>query len=179
MQGIHLKYLKEYVPLFPNSTEGSPEGALNNDVAYEIGSSTPLEDLRLPVNTLLSVEQDPLLLQINSSRDLVVDEYIEVLTGPNVEFSVVDPHLQSESFRTLVHTAGIFNPSSVPVRPFWRTSSGHNIFDKMAFLASQTSVSYSTYIIPLYHFTGTNSDIIIVSDQLLIGSHFIIPLQIT
>jgi hypothetical protein len=179
MQGIPSKYLKEYFPLLPNSTEASPQGAVNNDVAFEIGSSTPLEELRLPVNPLLSVEQDPLLLQINSSGDLVVDDYIEVHTRPNAKSSVVDPHFQSESFRTLVHTAGIFNPSSVPVRPFWRTSLGHTIFDKLTFLASQTYVAYATYIIPLYHFTGTTTDAVIVSNQLLIGSHSIIPLQIT
>jgi len=36
--------------LFPKSPEGSLEGALNNEVAFDIGSSTPLEEFILPIN---------------------------------------------------------------------------------------------------------------------------------
>jgi hypothetical protein len=117
---------------FLTHQKGSPEGAVNNEVASEIGSSNSLEGFkirnsleafRLPENPLLSVVQDPQLLQINSSGDIVVEEYIEVPTGPNTESGVDDPLFQSESFITPVHTAGIFNPSSVPVHSVWGTSS--------------------------------------------------------
>jgi hypothetical protein len=54
---------EEYAPLLPNSPEGpSPEGAVNNDVSSEIGSSTPLVESSLPVNLLLNVIQDPIFL---------------------------------------------------------------------------------------------------------------------
>jgi hypothetical protein len=43
MQGLPPKDPEHYTHLFPNSPEGSPEGAVNNNVAFEIGSSTPLE----------------------------------------------------------------------------------------------------------------------------------------
>jgi hypothetical protein len=76
MQGIPPEDPENYIPLLPNSPEGSPEGVVNNDVASKIGISTPLEESILPVNPLLSVAQDPHLLQKNSSRDIVVDEYI-------------------------------------------------------------------------------------------------------
>jgi hypothetical protein len=94
MQGIPLEDLEDYVPLLPNSPEGSPEGAVNNEVASEIGSSTPLEESILPVNPLLSVVQDPHFLWINSLGDLVVDENIEVPTGPHAESGVDDPLFQ-------------------------------------------------------------------------------------
>jgi hypothetical protein len=54
MQGIPPEDMEDYTPLLPNSPEGSPEGAVNNDIASEIGSSTQLEESILPVNPLLS-----------------------------------------------------------------------------------------------------------------------------
>jgi hypothetical protein len=63
MQGFPPEELEEYIPLLPNSPEGpSPEGAVNNDVSSEIMSSTPLVESSLPVNPLLNVIQDPILL---------------------------------------------------------------------------------------------------------------------
>jgi hypothetical protein len=55
MQGLPLEDLEEYTPLLPNSPKGSPEGAVNNDIASKIGSSNPLEESILLVNLLLSV----------------------------------------------------------------------------------------------------------------------------
>jgi hypothetical protein len=55
MQGLPPEYLEEYTPLLPNSPEGSPKGAINNDVAYDIGSSNPLEESIPPINLLLSL----------------------------------------------------------------------------------------------------------------------------
>jgi hypothetical protein len=55
MQGLPLEDPEEYTPLLPNSPEGSPKGEVNNGVASEIGSSTPLEESILLVNPLLSV----------------------------------------------------------------------------------------------------------------------------
>jgi hypothetical protein len=168
MQGIPPKYLEDYIPLLANSLEGSLEGAVNNEVASKIGTSTPLEESIPSINPLLSVAQDPHFLWINSSGDLVVDEYIEVPIGPNAKSSADDPLFQSESFRTLVHTTRIFNPSFAPFHYFWRSSSGHDIFDKLGMIpnqpmASRMSVVSTTYTIPLDHFTGTTSNVIMVS----------------
>jgi hypothetical protein len=84
-------------------------------VSSEIGSSTTLEESTLPVKSLLSVIEDPLLLRINSSGDVVAEDYTRIPIVPYTKSGVDDPPFQSESFRTLVHTTGIFNPSSVPV----------------------------------------------------------------
>jgi hypothetical protein len=46
-------------------------------------------------------------------------------------------------------------------------------------MASQMPVTYTTYTVPLDHFTGTTSNVVTVSDQLLVGSHSILPLQFT
>jgi hypothetical protein len=46
-------------------------------------------------------------------------------------------------------------------------------------MESQTPVTSTTYTIPLYHFIGTTSYVITVSDQFLVGSHSILPLQFT
>jgi hypothetical protein len=131
-------------------------------VASEIGSSTPLEESTLPVNPLLSVIQDPLFLQINSSGDVVVEDYTRIPTRPYAESGVDNPPFQSESFRTLVHTGRIFNPSSVLVFSLWRTASGHYIFYKLRMspnqpITSHTPVTSTTYIVPLDHFIGTTS----------------------
>jgi hypothetical protein len=191
MQGIPSEDLEDYVPLLPNSPEGSPEGVVNNDIASKIGSSTLLEESILPVNPLLSVVQDPHLLRINSSGDIVAKEYIEIPTRPHAESGVDDPFFQSESFRTPVHAVGNFDPSTPgPSRTLWRTSSGQNIFDKLGMshlhsrtpnqpMASQMLVTFTTYTVPLDHFTGTTSNVVTVSDQLLVGSHSILPLHLT
>jgi hypothetical protein len=128
--------------LFPNSPEAFPEGVVNNNVASEIGSYTPLEESILHVNPLLSVVRDPLLLWINSSGDVVAEYYTRIPTGPHTESDVDDPPFQSELFRTPVHTAGTFSPSSSgPVHSLWRTSSTHDIFEKlgMSHLCQRTS----------------------------------------
>jgi hypothetical protein len=185
MQGLPPEESEEYAPFLPNSPEGaSPEGVVNNDVFSEIGSSTPLEESTLPVNLLLSVIQDPLLLQINSLGDIVVEDYTRIPNIPYTKSGVDDPPFQSELFRTLVHTAGIFNHSSVLVHYFWRTSSGHDIFDKLGMspnqpMSSHTPTTSTSYIVPLDHFTGTTSNVVMVSDQLLVGSHTILPLHLT
>jgi hypothetical protein len=43
-------------------------------------------------------------------------------------------------------------------------------------MASQTPVMSTTYIVPLDHFTGMTSNVGTVVDQLLVGSHSILPL---
>ena len=185
MQGLPPKY---YVPLLPNSPEGCPEGAVNNDVAYDIGSSTPLEESILPVNMLLSVVQDPNFLWINSSRDIFEEEHIGIPIGPHTDSGVDDPFFQSEPFITPVHAVRNFDPSTPgPSCTLWRTSSGHNIFEKLGMshlchrtsnqpMESHTPVNSTTYTVPLDHFTGTSSNVVIVLDQLLVGSHTILPL---
>jgi hypothetical protein len=184
MQGIPPEDLESYVSLLSNSPEGSPKGAVNNEVASEIGSlislegfkivSNSLEAFRLLINPLLSVRQDPHFLWMNSLGELVVDENIEVPTGPNAESGVDDPLFQSESFITPLHTAGIFNLRSVPVRSIWGTA-GHDIFDTLGKshnqpMASQMPETSVTYTIPLDHFTGTTSNVVTVLDQLLVFS---------
>jgi hypothetical protein len=44
-------------------------------------------------------------------------------------------------------------------------------------MASQMPETSVTYTVPLDHFTGTTSNVTTVSDQLLVGSHSILPLQ--
>jgi hypothetical protein len=138
MQGLPPEEPEEYAPLLPNSPEGpSPEGAVNNDASSEIGSSTPLVEPSLPVNPLLNVPQDPVFLRINSSGDVVVEDYPRIPSGPFVESGVDEPPFPSEAFRTPVQTSGIFNPSSIPVRSLWRTPSGRDIFDKLGMSPNQ------------------------------------------
>jgi hypothetical protein len=105
---------------------------------------------------------------MNSSGELVVDENIEVPTRPNVESGLDDPLFQSESFRTSVCNTRVLR----------KTSSGHDIFDKLSFLASKTPMTSTSYTIPLDNFTGATSNVVTVPDQLLIGSHSILRLQI-
>jgi hypothetical protein len=126
MQGLPPEDPKDYVPLLPNSLEGSPEGVVNNEVVSEIGSSTPLEDSILPVNPLLNLREDSILLRLNSLGEIITEDHTRIPTGPHVESGVDDPPFQSQSFRTPVHTTGVFR----------RTSSGHDIFYKLTFLAS-------------------------------------------
>jgi hypothetical protein len=108
MQGLPMEDPEDYTPLLPNSPKGSLEGAVNNDVASEIGSSTPLEESILTINLLLSVVQDPHFIWINSSGDIVVEDYTGIPTGPHTESVVDDLLFQSESFRTPVHTVRNF-----------------------------------------------------------------------
>jgi hypothetical protein len=46
-------------------------------------------------------------------------------------------------------------------------------------MASQMPEIYVTYKVPLDHFTSTTSNVAIVSYQLLVGFHSILPLQMT
>jgi hypothetical protein len=46
-------------------------------------------------------------------------------------------------------------------------------------MASQMLETSVTYTIPLDHFTSTTSNVVTVSDQLLVGSHSILPLHIS
>jgi hypothetical protein len=112
---------------------------------------------------------------MNSSGEIVVVDNTEVPTGPNTGSGVDDPLFQSESFRTPTHTAGIFNPSSAP-------SSVRDLYGTLGMssnqpMASQMPETFVTYTVPLDHFTGTTSNVTTVSDQLLVGSHSILPLQ--
>ena len=91
MQGLPPEDPKEYTPFLLNSLDGSLEGVVNNDVASEIGSSTPLEESILPVNLLLSVVRDPLFLQINLSRDFVDEDYTGIPIGPHAKSGVDNP----------------------------------------------------------------------------------------
>jgi hypothetical protein len=112
---------------------------------------------------------------MNSSGEIVVVDNTEVPTGPNAGSGVDDPLFQSESFRTPTHMAGIFNPSSTP-------STVRDIYGNLGVspdqpMASQIPETSVTYTVPLDHFTGTTSNVTTVSDQLLVGSHSILPLQ--
>ena len=94
MQGLPPEDLEEYTPLLPNSLEGSPERAINNNIASAIGSSTSLEESILLVNLLLSVVRDPLLLWINSSGDVVVEDYTRIPTRPHIESGLDNPNFR-------------------------------------------------------------------------------------
>jgi hypothetical protein len=111
MQGLPPKD-PDYIPLLSNSPKGSPEGEVNNEVASEIRSFTPLEESILPVNSLLNIREDPIFLWLNLLGEIVTEDHTKIPTEPHAESGVDDPLFQSESFRTLVHTTGNFNPSS-------------------------------------------------------------------
>jgi hypothetical protein len=154
MQGLPPEDPEEYAPFLPNSPKGpSPEGTVNNEAPSEIVIYIALVESTLPVNLLLSVIQDPFLLGINSLGDIVVEDYTRIPNGPYTESSVDDPPFQSESFITMVHTARIFNPSSVPIHSFWKTSSEHNIFDKLGMSPNQPMSSHTnvTLLLIQYH----------------------------
>jgi hypothetical protein len=115
------------------------------------------------------------MLQMNSLGEIVVDGNLEVPTGLNAGSGVDDPLFQSESFRTPTHTTKTFNPSSSPltVRDLYGNL-GASLDQPMASQMPETSV---TYMVTLDHFTGTTSNFITISHQLLVGSHSILPLQ--
>jgi hypothetical protein len=114
--------------------------------------------------------------------DVVAEDYTRIPIGPHIDSGVDDPLFQSESFRTLVHTARIVNPiSSPPICSIWKTSSGQYIFEKLGMIClhqmtsdqpmeSHMLVTSTTYTIPLDNFTGTTSNVVTVSEQLLVGS---------
>jgi hypothetical protein len=58
---------------------------------------------------------------------------------------------------------------------------GQIIFDKIGTspnqpMASHMPMTSNSYTIPLDHFTGMTSTVVLVSNQLLVGSHTILPL---
>jgi hypothetical protein len=130
---------------------------------------------QVPQNPLLSVRRDPHIIRMNSSREIVVVDNIEVPTGPNARSGVEDPLFQSESFRTLAHTVETSNPSSIPLTV-------RDLYDNLGVspdqpMASQMLEMFVTYTVPLDHFTGTTSSVTVFLDQLLVGSHLILPLR--
>jgi hypothetical protein len=52
MQGLPPEDLEGYLPLLPNSPEGSPEGVVNNEVASQVGSTHSLEGFRIVSDSL-------------------------------------------------------------------------------------------------------------------------------
>jgi hypothetical protein len=177
--------LEGYQPFLPNSPEGSPKGVVNHEVASEVGSthslegfqivSDSLEAFRLPINPTLSVLRNPHIPRVNSSREIVIVDDTEVPTRPNAGSGVEDPLFQSESFRTPAHTVGTSNFGSIPLTV-------HDLYGNLGVsldqpMASQMPETSVTYTVPLDHFTGTTSSVTTVSDQLLVGSHLILPLQ--
>jgi len=135
----------------------------------------------LPVNPLLNTPQDHVLLRINSSGDVFVEDYPRIPSRPFVESSMDEPPFPSEAFRTPVQTSGIFNPILVPVCSLWRNASRCDIFDKLGMIPNQPTsphvlVTSTAYIIPINHFTGTTNNIVTVSDPLLVGTHTILLL---
>jgi hypothetical protein len=111
---------------------------------------------------------------MNSSGEIVVVDNTGVPTRPNVGSGVEDPLFPSESFRTPAHTTKAFNPSVAH-------SSIHDLYDNLGAsldqpMASQMPEMYVAYTVPLDHFIGMTSKVTIVSNQLLVCSHSILPL---
>jgi hypothetical protein len=52
MQGLPPEDPEGYLPLPPNSPEGSPEGVVNNEIASEVGSTHLLEGFRIVSDSL-------------------------------------------------------------------------------------------------------------------------------
>jgi hypothetical protein len=115
------------------------------------------------------------MLRINSSEEIVVVDNTEVPTRPNTRSRVENPLFQSESFRTSIHIIIISNPSYVPltVCDLYRNPG----VSPDQHMVSQMPEMFVTYMVPLDHFSGTTSSVTAVSSQLLVGSHFILPLQ--
>jgi hypothetical protein len=112
---------------------------------------------------------------MNSSGEIFVEKKFEVPTRPNAGSGVEDPLFHSESFRTPDHTIGTSNPSFIPL-------TARDIYDNLGAsldqpMASQMHEMSVTYTVPLDHFIGTTSSATVVSNQLLVGSHSILPLQ--
>jgi hypothetical protein len=112
---------------------------------------------------------------MNSSREIFVVENIGVPTRPNVGSGVEYPLFHSESFRTPTHIVKTSNPSYVPLKVC-------DIYGNLGAspdqpMESQVPETYVTYTVPLYHFNGTTSSVATVSNQFLVGSHSILPLQ--
>jgi hypothetical protein len=60
---------------------------------------------------------------------------------------------------------------------------GHDIFDKLGMspnqpMGSHTPMTSTAYTIPLDHFTSMANNVVTILDQLLVGSHTILPLQL-
>jgi hypothetical protein len=106
---------------------------------------------------------------VNRSGEVVFIEDIKVPTRPNARSRVEDPFFQSEPLRTMTHTLGTSRFGSIPliVRDLYGNL-GVSLDQPMASQVHETSVSYT---MPLNHFSGMMSNVIIVADQLLIGSH--------
>jgi hypothetical protein len=177
MQGLPLKDQEGYLPFLPNSSEGPPEA--HNKLGYEVGItnsfkqfqivSNSLEAFQLPINPTLSSRQDLCLLPVNSSGQVVVIDDTEIPTRPNIGSGVEDPLFQSESFRTPAHTIGTYGFGSIPLIV-------HDLYGNLGTsldqpMASQVPETFVSYTVPLDHFTGMTSNVIIIADQLLIGSH--------
>ena len=52
MQGLPPEDPEGYLPLLPNSPEGSPKGVVNNEVASEVGSTHSLEGFQIVLDSL-------------------------------------------------------------------------------------------------------------------------------
>jgi hypothetical protein len=78
MQGLPSEDPKGYLPLLPNSPKGSLEGAINNEVASEVGSSHSLEGFKIVSNSLEAFRLPPnLLLSIRQDAHFSLNELIE------------------------------------------------------------------------------------------------------
>jgi hypothetical protein len=112
---------------------------------------------------------------MNSLGEIIVVDNTKVPTRPNAGSGVEDPLFQSDSFRTLTHTVGTSNPGSIPLTLC-------DLYGNLGVspdqpMTSQIPKTSITYTVPLDHFTGTTSSVTTISDQLLVGSHLILPLQ--
>jgi hypothetical protein len=112
---------------------------------------------------------------MNSSGEIVVVENIGVPIQPNIGSGVDDPLFPSESFRTSSHIVGVVNPSSTP-------STVRDIYDNLGVsldqpMASQMTEILVTYMVPLDHFTRMTNNVTMVLEQMFVGAHSILPLQ--
>jgi hypothetical protein len=106
---------------------------------------------------------------VKSFGEVAFIDDTKIPTRPNTGFGVEDPIFQSESFRNLDHTVGTYGFGSIylTIRDLY-SNLGESPDRPMAWKVLETSVSYT---VPLDHFTGMTSNVIIIADQLLIGSH--------
>jgi hypothetical protein len=149
---------KGYEPLPPNSPEDTYREEAEN--YSDTGSvATPLiehpegaivvvqEGPTPPANPDLTNPLDPLLLRVDSSRNIIVEYYPRLPSRPYEELDM-EPEQpnQNEEYTTHVHSTEMVDPHQTHVRPIWRTPSGRDLYEKFnlnrpLFIPPHTSVT--------------------------------------
>jgi hypothetical protein len=177
MQGFPSKDSKGYLPLLPKSSQDPIEP--HNKLASEVGNTHSLEDFQIISDSLedfrIPLRPDALILHMNSDGEIVVVDNTGVSIGPNARSRIEDPLFHSEIPGTSAHTTGTSISCSIPLIV-------QDLYGNLGMSPDHPAISqvpemYVSYTVPLDQFTGMTSNVTIVADQFLIGSHSIPTLQ--